>query len=146
MSETKAQRKAGNHMGIAYQLKCGHCAYRSNMFLGIGFSHVYVSSLLPALKKEVERQRAASFLHDGSAVHTACDVIYVCQQCGYLHNDLYLKIRSDTDQFELRHVCPRCVQPLISEPLEELYPEATVLACPECRKEKLEIEPFMDWD
>lgn len=146
MSETKAQRKAGNHMGIAYQLKCGHCAYRSNMFLGIGFSHVYVSSLLPALKKEEDRQRAASFIDDDSAVHTACDVIYVCQQCGYLHNDLYLKIHADTDQFELCHDCPRCAEPLTFEPLEDLDPEATVMVCPECRKEKLEIEPFMDWD
>ncbi|MCM3337884.1 hypothetical protein M3650_04355 [Paenibacillus sp. MER TA 81-3] len=133
-------------MGIACKLKCGHCTYRSNVFLGIGFSYCYISSLLPVMKKEDDRQRAASFIHEDSAVHTACDVIYVCEQCGYLHNDLYLKIRSDTDQFELCHVCPRCAEPLTSEPLEELYPEATVLACPECRKEKLEIEAYMDWD
>ncbi|WII39975.1 hypothetical protein [Paenibacillus thiaminolyticus] len=57
---------------------------------------MYISSLLRVMKKEEDRQRAASFL--------------------------------------------------TSEPLEELYPEATGLACPECRKEKLEIDPYMDWD
>ncbi|WP_374019094.1 hypothetical protein ABU162_04975 [Paenibacillus thiaminolyticus] len=57
-----------------------------------------------------------------------------------------MRIRSDTDHFELRHVCPRCAEPLTSDPLEELYSEATVLTCPEGRKEKLKIEPFMDWD
>ncbi|MGG4397809.1 hypothetical protein ABEX25_26285 [Paenibacillus thiaminolyticus] len=108
---------------------------------------MYISSLLPVMKKkEEDRQRTASFIDDDSAVHTACDVIYVCEQCGYLHNDLYLRIRSDTDQFELRYVCPRGAEPLTSDPLEELYPEATGLASPECRKEKLEIEPYMDWD
>lgn len=140
-------------MGDAYKLKCEHCSFKQNVFLGFGFHHVDLENISTSIKDASIQARIAKFLKDKSARYDAFEALYTCQKCNYLLNDLYLAIQSDTDSFTITYDCPRCSDPLLFEPDSKLSNQATmldmpecVLACPECRKEKLTFSYFMEWD
>lgn len=100
--------KAGNGVGTAYKLNCKHCTYSRDVFLGIGFSHMYLSSILPIIKNTEARQRITSFISDESAKHDSYEALFVCGKCNNLHNELFLQIKSNSDRYEISYNCSRC--------------------------------------
>lgn len=131
-------------MGEACKLSCGHCSYNQEVFLGIGFQYINLISILEWYKEDVGRQRIREFIHEKDSTFDCFDGLYVCQKCRYLLNETYLHMRSDSQTYTNRYVCPRCTAPMPSKPLE--YLQNTALDCPDCGQEKLVVNFYMDWD
>lgn len=133
-------------MGEAYQLNCGRCSYKQEVFLGIGFRYCSLSMIQEWYEEEEGKKRIAEFIqHEEETTYDCFDGLYVCQSCGYLLNAIYLHMESAVDTYTNRYACPRCSAPMPPKPMEYI-PEDAALNCPDCRKEKLTVQAFMDWD
>lgn len=132
-------------MGVAYNLTCNHCTYKQNVFLGIGFRYVYVMDILEWYEDSVVKKRIREFSKDESTKHVCYDGLYVCNECKFLLNAVYLHMESDSDSYTNSYDCPRCSTVMPSKPIDEEI-EVVVLACPGCGNEKLTCQAYMDWD
>ncbi|GAA0385446.1 hypothetical protein [Paenibacillus motobuensis] len=132
-------------MGVACKLSCGHCSYHQNVFLGIGFRYIDLDSILEWYEEEEGRQRIKEFRGDQKTTFHCYDGLYVCPECNYLLNHVYLHMQSETKSYTNRYICPRCNTKMPTEPLLEEI-KSGVLDCPDCKQEKLVVAFYMDWD
>lgn len=132
-------------MGIACNLNCGHCSYNQNVFLGIGFNYIHLSSILEWYEEKEGRQYIREFINNKETSFECYDGLYVCQKCCYLLNKVHLHMKSGTQSYTNTHTCPRCNTQMPSKPLVDIN-QSDVLDCPDCGQEKLKVSFYMDWD
>ncbi len=132
-------------MGVACTLSCTQCSYKQNVFLGIGFRYIDLNTILEWYEQEEGRQRIKEFMNKDDTHFECYDGLYVCQQCSCLLNNVFLYIKTNDDSYTNSYVCPRCNIRMPTKPLLNDV-KSGVLDCPDCRKEKLEVNFYMDWD
>ncbi|WP_124113529.1 hypothetical protein [Paenibacillus xylanexedens] len=132
-------------MGEAYQLDCKQCSYNHKVFLGIGFNYINLKTILGWYKQEEGRQQIKKYMNEEDVYFECYDGLYVCEQCGYLLNRPFLHIISKDYYYINNYDCPRCHVQMPQKPLLDEIEEIS-LKCPDCEKEKLEIQAYMDWD
>ncbi|WP_366289827.1 hypothetical protein [Paenibacillus sp. AN1007] len=132
-------------MGVAGTLSCKQCAYSQNVFLGIGFRYMDLNSILEWYEQEEGRQHIREYMSREDTIFECYDGIYVCEQCKYLLNGIFLELKSGDDMYTNRYDCPRCsTQMPTKPPLDEV--ESGQLDCPACGETTLEMNLYMDWD
>ena len=130
-------------MGEAYTLKCSHCDFHTNVFVGIGFQYIYLSSIASFVQDAALKHRIAEFEKDKSTRYNAHDTLYRCTACRTIRNELYLEMKSDGDYFVTAYSCRKCGEAMRPEQ-DDLA--AVPLDCPECASGKLTASFYMDWD
>jgi hypothetical protein len=132
-------------MGSAYTLSCGNCSYKQNVFLGIGFRYIDLSSILEWYEEEPGLQQIREFMKFKDTTYDCFDGLYVCQECGYLSNKVYLYLSSEIEKrtYINGYTCPCCNTQMPLKPLIDIDEK---LECPDCKRDKLDVKLYMDWD
>ncbi|GED71852.1 hypothetical protein BRE01_55540 [Brevibacillus reuszeri] len=132
-------------MGVAYNLTCKRCSYNQNVFLGIGFRYMYLTDILEWYEEPIGKERLREFSKDEITKHVCYHGLYLCNECKFLLNAVYLHLESHSDIYTNRYNCPRCSGVMPAKPIDDEI-EAVALACPDCGHANLVCRSYMDWD
>lgn len=133
-------------MGVAYKLHCEHCSYNEKVYVGVGFSYVYLRDILEWFEDEAGKEQIRQFMNDASTSHRCYQGLYRCEKCRYLLNATYLHMTSNTESYTNHYDCPRCSERMPTSPLDHELDRDPMIACPACGADKLSVKGFMDWD
>ncbi|MDQ0170552.1 hypothetical protein [Paenibacillus tundrae] len=132
-------------MGVAGKLSCKQCSYSQNVFFGIGFKYIDLNRILEWYEQEEGRQQIKEFINKENTEFECYDGLYVCEQCKYILNSVFLHINSKDSSYTNSYDCPRCNMAMPKKPVLDDV-NSGLLDCPDCKEEKLEMHLNMDWD
>ncbi|CAI6082667.1 hypothetical protein PAECIP112173_03648 [Paenibacillus sp. JJ-100] len=138
-------KKAASGVGEVVTLSCKSCSYSQKVMLGFGFRYMYLSSILEWYEQEEGRQHIREFIGREDATFDCYNGIYVCEQCKYVLNRVFLELKSENHWYTNSYECPRCNSPMPTKPPLDCV-ESGELDCPECGETKLNMNLDMDWD
>ncbi|RUT47998.1 hypothetical protein EJP82_02320 [Paenibacillus anaericanus] len=131
-------------MGDACTLSCGHCSFKQDVYLGFGFRYIDLVSILEWYEVEEDRQIIKEFINEKEKSFECFDGLYICHECNFLLNKVYLHMKSETRSYTNSYNCPLCRTEMPSVPLINIQSE--MIDCPDCKQEKLAVNFYMDWD